>query len=177
MQYIRNSNSLHIKDVSELSRYGVKGQQSVRWLSEHGIVIPKNSNSWVMDDQTLVMRLGVSEFLIEDQVSAKKCEKLISDSVRVAGVYKVPRADASFLLTGSEVLNLFSELCSLDLRETALPADGLVMTQVAGISATVLRQTLKGETAYRIWCDGTYSVYMWHVLSEVAGDISKLAEL
>jgi sarcosine oxidase subunit gamma len=125
----------------------------------------------VCEQKTLVLRLGSSEFLIEDQLGGGACGRLHNDTTRVASVYKVPRADAAFIVSGREALNLFSELCSLDLREKSLAAKDLIMTQVAGISATVIRQTLNGEPVYRIWCDGTYGPYMWEVLTEIATEL------
>jgi sarcosine oxidase, subunit gamma len=163
--------ALTIVNVSKLARYGVKGPQAAKWLSGHGVAIPKDANCWQQNDQTLVMRLGGSEFLIEDQDGGKTCEKLAADTLRVAGVYKVPHADAAYILAGSDVLNLLSELCALDLRESALAANDLVMTQVAGISATVLRQKLNNQTVYRLWCDGTYGEYMQHILDEIAQEL------
>ena len=164
--------SLGVADVSCLSRYGVKGPNATQWLLERGIAIPTTPNSWTLCEQkTLVLRLGSSEFLIEDQLGGTACARLAADTARVASVYKVPRADAAFIVSGSEVLNLFSELCSLDLREKSLAAKDLIMTQVAGISATVIRQTLNGEPVYRIWCDGTYGPYMWEVLTEIASEL------
>lgn len=163
---------LGVTDVSCFERYGVKGPQASQWLADHELAIPSNPNSWTLCDQkSLVLRLGSSEFLVEDQLGGLASKKLASDTVRVAGVYKVPRADAAFILSGSEVLNLFSELCSLDLRATSLLANDVIMTQVAGVSAIVLRQTLGGEQIYRIWCDGTYGSYMWEVLLEIAVEL------
>lgn len=164
---------LGVADVSCLSRYGVKGPNATQWLLERGIAIPTTPNSWtVCEQKTLVLRLGSSEFLIEDQLGGSACGRLVSDTARVASVYKVPRADAAFIVSGSEALNLFSELCSLDLREKSLAAKDLIMTQVAGISATIIRQTLNSEPVYRIWCDGTYGPYMWEVLTEIATELS-----
>jgi sarcosine oxidase subunit gamma len=169
---------LEISDMSTLERFGVKGPQAAKWLASHDISIPENANTWILNDgKTLVMRLGSSEFLIEDQVGGQTCKKLAADNVRVAGVYKVPHADAAYLLAGSKVLNLLSEVCSLDLRESALPANKLVMTQVAGISATVLWQSINSETIYRLWCDGTYGKYMQHVLDEIAQELKGLIKL
>lgn len=163
---------LGVADVSCLSRYGVKGPNATQWLLERGIAIPTTPNSWTICQQkTLVLRLGSSEFLIEDQLGGSACTRLASDTARVASVYKVPRADAAFIVSGSQAINLFSELCSLDLREKSLAAKDLIMTQVAGISATVIRQTLNGEPVYRIWCDGTYGPYMWEVLIEIATEL------
>lgn len=163
--------ALNITNVSKLTRYGVKGPQAAKWLASHGVATPKDANTWVQNGQTLVMRLGGSEFLIEDQEGGKTCEKLVTDSKRVVGVYKVPHVDVSYLLSGSEVLNLLSELCALDLRESALAENMLVMTQVAGITATVLRQSINNEMVYRLWCDGTYGAYMKHVLDEITHEL------
>ena len=162
---------LRITDVSSLARYGVKGAQAVTWLAKHGVKVPNQPNSWVLSEETLVMRLGSTEFLIEDQVGGETCKKLHADTLREPNVYKVPRADASYLLAGKGVRDLLSELCALDLRETALADNDVVMTQVAGISATVLRQALSGETVYRLWCDGTYAAFMTHTLAEIAVEL------
>ena len=164
--------ALNITNVSALQRYGVKGPQASKWLADHGISIPAVANTWILSGHAIVMRLGASEFLIEDQIDGTTCEKLEADVVRVNGVYKVPRADAAYLLAGSQVLNLFSELCPLDLRETALAENEVIMTQVAGISATVLRQRINNETVYRLWCDGTYGAYMLHTLSEICSELN-----
>jgi sarcosine oxidase subunit gamma len=164
--------ALVITDVSNLARYGVKGAQASAWLTKHGVKIPDAPNAWALSGQTLVMRLGSTEFLIEDQAGGEICKKLLADTVRIPNVYKVPRADAAYLLAGSGVLNLLSELCALDLRETALLESDVIMTQMAGISATLLRQTINGEMVYRLWCDGTYGIYMRHVLDEIAVELS-----
>ena len=164
--------ALHITNVSTLQRYGVKGPQASKWLANNGISIPAEPNTWILSDHAIVMRLGASEFLIEDQTDGKTCSKLEADVDRVNGVYKVPRADAAYLLAGSQVLNLFSELCPLDLRETALAENEVMMTQVAGISATILRQSINNKTVYRLWCDGTYGVYMLHTLLEISHELN-----
>jgi sarcosine oxidase, subunit gamma len=163
---------LGVADLSCLSRFGVKGPNATKWLIDHGVSIPTNNNAWTLSHQkTLVLRLGSSEYLIEDQLEGSACSSLSADTTRVAGVYRVPRADAAFIVSGNQSLNLFSELCSLDLREKSFGAKELLMTQVAGISATVIRQTLNSETIYRVWCDGTYGAYMWDVLMEVADEL------
>ncbi len=38
------------------------------------------------------------------------------------------------------------------------------MTVIAGVSVTLLRQMLNGQSVYRIWCDGTYGPYLWKTL-------------
>lgn len=162
---------LSITDVSCFQRYGVKGPKASEWLVDHELTIPSRANSWAScKKKSMMLRLGVGEFLIEDQFGGYACEDLAADTQRTTGVYRVPRADAAFILCGSAVLQMFSELCSLDLRDQNLQPDDVVMTQVAGISVTLLRQSLDGEQVYRLWCDGTYGPYMWDVLMKLAGE-------
>lgn len=165
------NNLVDISDVCNLRRYGVKGPLAAQWLGSHGVALPAKANTWVLSGQAIVMRLGASEFLIEDQPDGQVCDKLAADTLRVASVYKVPRSDAAYQLAGSGVLHLFAELCPLDLRETALAQNEVIMTQVAGISATVLRQTIDNQTIYKLWCDGTYGAYMRHTLVDIAAEI------
>jgi sarcosine oxidase subunit gamma len=166
------THEVNITEVSSLARFGVKGPQAAKWLTNHGVVIPKDANCWVQNAQTLVMRLGSSEFLIEDQTGGNVCEKLVADTKRVAAVYKVPRLDAAWVLDGRGVNNLLSEVCSLDLSESALQENAVLMTQVAGISATILRQKINNESVYKLWCDGTYEAYMRHILNDIAKELA-----
>ncbi len=164
---------LAVTDVSCFARFGIKGPKAADWLNQQGIKTPEVMNAWVEGaPNTLVLRLGGSEFLVEDQAQGKACEALISfDQASTTGAYQVARSDAAFILGGREVLNLLSELCMLDLRDSAWPSHGVVMTQVAGISATLIRESLAGEQVYRIWCDGTYGSYLWEVLTEIAQEL------
>ena len=165
-------NVLGVTDVSCFERFGIKGPQAAKWLESQKFKTPPDINSWLESNNCLLLRLGGSEFLLEDQFGANNLKKLASfNQAKVAGAYRVTRADAAYLLSGSEVLNMLSELCMLDLRDSALPKNGLVMTQIAGISASLLRQNLHGEPVYRIWCDGTYGAYMWDMLLEVATEL------
>ncbi len=163
---------LGVTDVSCLNRFGIKGPQAEKWLESKKIKTPVEKNTWLESKGCLVMRLGGSEFLLEDQYGENNIETLVSfDQAKTALAYKVARADAAYLLSGSEVLNMLSELCMLDLHEGALPKNGLVMTQVAGISATLLRQDLNNAPVFRLWCDGSYGAYMWDMLLEVAKEL------
>ena len=161
---------LGVCDVSRFQRFGVKGPNAAQWLAEHGIALPQRPNAWVLQaPATLVLRLGNTEFLLEDQGESGFCATLAAaQHTAPNGVFPVQRYDLSVQLSGNKIPDLLSELCTLDLREKTLAADTVVMTQVADISATVLRQTLNNETVYRLWCDGTYGVYMWETLVEIA---------
>jgi sarcosine oxidase subunit gamma len=164
---------LGVTDVSCFARFGIKGAKAAEWLAQQGITTPDVINAWIEGAPgTLVLRLGTGEFLVEDQLMGKACAKLHPfDQSNMQSAFHVARADASFVLSGSEALNLLSELCVLDLRDATFPSNAIVMTQIAGISATLLRESLAGEQVYRIWCDGTYGAYLWEVLIEIAQEL------
>jgi sarcosine oxidase, subunit gamma len=69
--------ALKITDMSELVRYGVKGPEATNWLIRHKVALPTKANTWLFNENTIVMRLGTSEFLIEDQVGGDLCPKLL----------------------------------------------------------------------------------------------------
>jgi len=170
-----------ICDVSCLQRFGVKGPQAAQWLEQRNIAPPAGNNSWATsgsgEGTSLVLCLGSSEFLIEQQLNNTSNglpdDRSLSQPI-AAGVYRVQRNDAAFILSGSRIQDLLSELCLLDLREQALAGDAVVMTQVAGVSATLLRQPSPGKhggMVFRLWCDGSYGAYMWQTLTQLAGEL------
>jgi sarcosine oxidase subunit gamma len=166
---IKRTSSLGLTDVSCLNRMGVKGKGAADWLVNQGLTIPEQPNTWLETNNALVLRLGISEFLIEDQFGGDVCNKLalmIHDAPK--DVYHVVRSDASFLMCGDKVLNMFSELCTLDLSEKVFKPEDVLMTQVAAISATISYQTINNKQIYRLWCDGALGAYMWNVLHQLA---------
>lgn len=172
-QEVRNQDTLGLCDVSCFARFGVKGVNVAQWLSAMQVVLPQQANSWVATNgASLVLRLGFNEYLVEDLPGGSTCAQLKqAGQPKEYGVHAVPRNDASFILSGSKVQALFSEVCAIDLRESALQEGQLVMTQIAGISATLLRQTINGKPVYRMWCDGTYGPYMWETLLEIIEEL------
>lgn len=160
-----HSETLGICDVSNLSRFGVKGPHAADWLTASNITLPAGTNRWTkLDSGSLVMRLGNTEFFLEDQPKNGLCQTLSEANVNESGVHKVIRNDAAFIVSGELTPALFSEVCAIDLSGDALEDNRLVMTVIAGVSATMLKQELNGQSVYRIWCDGTYGPYMWKTL-------------
>ena len=63
---------LSICDVSALNRFGVKGPNAAEWLAAASLTLPEAKNSWTLQGKReLVLRLGGSEYLIEEQVSIR----------------------------------------------------------------------------------------------------------
>jgi sarcosine oxidase subunit gamma len=169
------NSKISVTDVSSLPRFGIKGREAASWLSSQGMTLPAVANSWVIDkDSNLILRLGNSEFLVEGQKQGQSTLLLVTARKnRMAGIYPVARADASFLLTGEALPDLLSEICMLNLHQEAHP-QALYMTQIAGVSAALLQQKLAGIAVVRIWCDGTYHHYMLETLSTIAKEIGTL---
>lgn len=158
-----------VAEFSAFTRFGIKGAGAAEWLSAQGIQLPAVANTWLMQDSTLVLRLGNSEYLLEDQFAAGHASKLTQGSAPVgAKLYPVARSDAALVLSGQHALSILAEACALDIAAELAEPQRLLMTQVAGISVTLLKQTLNGETVYRLWCDGTYGAYLWHELTAMA---------
>ncbi|GAB4297768.1 MAG: hypothetical protein Kow0083_10430 [Methylophaga sp.] len=159
------SQTLSICDVSNLNRFGVKGSHAANWLTAAGITLPEGTNSWTpQDNGSLVMRLGNSEFLLEDRPENDLAQTLNDTAADMDGVHKVLRNDAAFIVSGELTPALFSEVCAIDLEGDTLENNRLVMTVIAGVSATLLKQELNGQSVYRIWCDGTFGPYLWKTL-------------
>lgn len=169
----RNREILGLCDVSCLPRFGAKGINVAQWLDAQQVSLPQQANSFVaMNGTSLVLRLGYNEYLIEDLPGGSICSQLRqAGQSREYGVYTVPRNDAAFILSGNRVQALFSEVCAIDLRDSALPEGAVVMTQIAGISATLLKTAVNGKPVYRLWCDGTYGPYLWETLLEIIEEL------
>lgn len=166
MQHLK---TISVCDVSAFARVGVKGLKAAEWLEKTGFNTPKTFNSWTSDQTNgLILRLGKQEFMLE---GASAHSFNMHSNVEEENLYPVPRYDAAFILSGTQVQTALSELCALDLSDHVFKPDAVLMTSVAGVSVSMIRQTLNGERVIRLWCDGTYGDYMWHTLSEIAQEL------
>jgi sarcosine oxidase, subunit gamma len=173
---MRANANMVLTDLSTRSRFGVKGPNASKWLSAQGFALPEQPNSWVATADAMLLRLGMNEFLIEASNNHFHIDALTAAMQSAgAGVYAVPRADAAFQISGDAVTDLLSEICMLD--TTKLNINSLLMTQVAGISAILLKLPNTQETSYRIWCDGSYHHYMHDTLSTIAKELGHVEQL
>jgi sarcosine oxidase subunit gamma len=157
---------LGIADVSEQARAGVKGRGAADGLAALGLPIPTQPNTWnPLPDGGLIARLGLTEFLVEgDALSVHK----MMQNERALGVYPVLRQDAAFALCGARVNELLLQTCNVDFRVLDAEPSAVVLTSMAGVGVTVLK---RNATTYRIWCDGTYGIYLLETLAEIATEL------
>ncbi len=99
-----NGATVTLHDASHLRRVGLKGPGAEAWLQGHGIALPQRANSWCAmqaDEQDIVVRLGTTEFLLEQASVDTSLRALAGElATPVAGVYPVLREDRAVVLGG-----------------------------------------------------------------------------
>ncbi|MEW6445790.1 MAG: methylglutamate dehydrogenase [Pseudomonadota bacterium] len=145
---------------------GVKGPKAAQWLANLGLPLPETANHWLaLDDDRLIARLGLSEFLLDGPPGSLDT---LAATPRTHGVYPVLRQDAAFLLCGAGAPELLAQVCSLDFATLEVTPGALALTSMAGVGVTLLPQPGDGGSRYRLWCDGSYGLYLWETLREIA---------
>ncbi|WP_045052923.1 methylglutamate dehydrogenase [Aliterella atlantica] len=161
-----NAARLGIADLSYLTRFGVKGAGAAAWLSTQSIPIPDRSNSWYPLAETgIIARLGMNEFLIESTIAPQLTKACKSPPDKV---YPVLRQDLAIALIGTQVNELLLQICSFNFQAISIAERPVILTSMVGVSVTVIPGDRNGLPFYRIWCDGTFGVYLWQTLSAIA---------
>lgn len=161
-----NVGHLGIADLSYLSRFGVKGADAAAWLAAQSIPIPDRPNSWYPLTETgIIARLGINEFLIEDSTIAPQLTSL------PARVYPVLRQDSAIALIGTQVNELLLQTCSFNFQARSLTERPVILTSMIGVSVTIIPGDRNGIPFYRIWCDGTFGVYLWQTILAIVREL------
>jgi sarcosine oxidase, subunit gamma len=145
-------------------RYGVKGARAADWLAQRGIGVPVAANRvmhWSGSGGGRCLRLGSTEFLVEyDAANAA-----IPTQVPEDGAWLLLRSDFSLVLDATWT-PLLAQACSFDFQRLHDEPSMVVMTLLAGISVTLVREPTPNHhgIALRLWCDATYSPYLQSTL-------------
>jgi sarcosine oxidase, subunit gamma len=165
----RRANVLGIADLSHQARAGVKGPGAADWLTGLGLVLPPQPNSWITSpDGGLIARLGLTEYFVEGDAPTVDALRRMK---RAAGVYPVLREDASFALCGHRINELLLQTCNVDFRTLDADSSKLAITAMAGVGITILVTRTADLPCYRLWCDGTYGLYLWETLAGIAQEL------
>ncbi len=162
-----------LADLSHLKRCGLKGPGAEAWLNSIGIEPPPGINQWApLGACSLIARLATSEFLIEDNVGQDYADRIRAQLGRgVLGVTPVLRQDAEIIVAGPRINELLLQTCSFNFAALGLLSRPVVMTSMIGVSVLVIPSTRHGAPFYQIWCDGSYGVYLWEHLLEIAEEL------
>jgi sarcosine oxidase, subunit gamma len=155
------------------TRFGVKGSDAPAWLQYLGLTIPARPNSvthWSPQESFgagRCLRQGSTEFLIE--LDADEAPALPAHAA-FPNAWKLTRSDHSLLLGGSRWPRALGQICSFDFARLDDEPDLVVMTLMAGISVTLIRESLANSTtSLRLWCDATFSSYLQQCLHSLGG--------
>ncbi|MGT2474671.1 hypothetical protein [Paraburkholderia terrae] len=163
--------TLGIADVSFLFRTGFKGQGAAAWLQAQDIPVPPQPNSWApLAGGGVVLRLGVSEYLIEDGLTQGSSARMAHLETPMH-VYPVLHQDVALVLCGEAVHELLLQTCNVNFGALDLAARPVVLTSMAGVAVTVMPGARAGKPYYRVWADGTYGLYLWETLAGIAGEL------
>lgn len=158
--------SVTLTDCSFLQLSGVKGNGAAEWLRQQAVALPPSPNEWCEHRGGLVARLGHSEYLCESGPQDDWTAPLRSASALPSQTFPVMRQDASLLLAGERVLELFAQTCSFNVA--TLQGAQLAMTQMIGVSVLIVPQQ---PAAYRVWIDPSFASYFWQTLAQIAGEL------
>lgn len=159
-----------LQDCSWRQRFGCKGPDAAPWLESAGFTVPQPVNSFVIDAaQTLVARLGASEFLVE---ALGPGQPVIAARERfpVPRVYPVIRQDAAFILAGPRATDLLLETCSYPFASETR-SNLVVMTSMVGVGVTVVPRRVRETTEFNVWCDPSFGLYLWSTLVGIAREM------
>ena len=160
---------LSLCDLSCLPKMSLKGSESLGWLAQAGIPLPKSVYEHCsLEDGSLVIRTDRQEVFLEDGPTSHRVAEFEGElSSRPSGIHWVRRQDASFSLTGTRSNAVLRETCGVDFSQ---PPDAVVMTRVAGVSCMILPLQAEQTPAFRLWLDPSYGSYLWEALLEIVCD-------
>ena len=160
-------------DWSLRPRAGYKGPGTVAWLRAQAIEVePEPNRAFLQADGTLVSMLSWSEALVLDAAAADSCSARLAAAWSLDAAtrcYAVPRRDSHYWIRicGAAAPELFSTLCSVDLRPAAFLLHQVAQTLLAATNAIIIRDDLDaGVPAYHVLGDSASAPYLWSTLSD-----------
>jgi hypothetical protein len=155
------------------ARFGVKGRDAPALLQHMGLTIPTQANRvthWLPQEpfgSGRCLRQGSTEFLIEldaGTTPALPVNQAYPDS------WQLTRSDHSLLLRGARWPRVLAQVCSFDFTRLHDEPDLVVMTLLAGIGVTLIREPAAGDgVSLRLWCDASFSDYLQQCLHSIGG--------
>ena len=177
---VEYAKKLAFTDLSYLQRIGIK-----RYISDPSLIdlikhIPDQINTAIHLDNCLLARLGFEEILIIN--SLNKNTQLIDSILKnnssanshVNKAFIVPRQDthACFAITGSQAPSLFAKICGVDLRLSKVNNLQVVQTNIARISAVIIRNDMRECPCFYVLVDQAYSAYFWNCIIDAMDEFT-----
>jgi sarcosine oxidase, subunit gamma len=164
---------MNVLPVSASARFGLKGRDAAAWLQHLGIAAPPRPNSvtrWHAHEALgsgRCLRQGSTEYLIELDTGSVPPPP---PAAQFPNAWTLIRSDHSCVLNGAQWPLALSQVCSFDFERLHQDPDLVVMTLVAGIGVTLIREPATShDTGLRLWCDASYSNYLQQCLQSIGG--------
>ncbi len=156
------------------TRFGIKGSDAPALLQHLGLRIPMQPNRvthWQANEawgSGRCLRQGNTEFLIELDAADKSAPPA---DPAFPNAWTLIRSDHSLVLRGDNWPRDLSQICSFDFTQLIDAPDLVVMTMMAGIGVTLIREPSgsTSESALRLWCDASFSTYLQECLNTLRG--------
>lgn len=152
---------LAFADMNALARCGFKNQGAPEWLSARNVSLPEAPNKGArQSDGGLCLRLGQTDILVTADPFARgdRPAQLISewaaDPARAKG-FDAHREEGFcwFLLLGNRTPELWSRVCSVDMRPNRFLDLDVAQTRAFEMGGVIARADLKGCPAYHMFFD------------------------
>jgi sarcosine oxidase gamma subunit len=153
------------------ARLGLKGRDAATLLQDAGIALPARANALVhaasTDGVSRCLRLGTTEFIIEDDVDSARVANLAQwASASPLRAIVAPRSDFSAVLSGPAVFDSLSPFCAYDFAALQARPDTVVMTLLADVSVVLaLEPGGNLPPRLRLWADPGYGLYLTETLT------------
>jgi hypothetical protein len=154
-------------------RAGLKGREAAPLLAALGIPVPGRPNQvsrFAAPSPGRCLRLGSTEFLVEQDSGDALLGSLdAATQAAPAGTLGALRSDRSLVLAGTGLYPALRQIVAFDFEGPAFGADDVVMTLMAGIGITFVREPSQGADALRLWCDPGFGDYVQGCLVALGG--------
>ena len=153
-----------IVDCTAPPRFGVRGRGGCRWLRSEGFPVPAVNAADIMDDGTLVLRIGEEDTMIGGAAGESR---VVSGAEARWAVAETPRGYDAFrrdgwahlAIAGSGASELMAQITETDLRPSSLPAGRISQTRALHMDAVIVRTDRFGEGGYELFFDIASRVY------------------
>ena len=171
--------AFRVREITTTKRCGIKGSEAAALLQGLGVSVPLTANSNVTfsgANTGRCLRLGLNEFLLEQDDGTALLDAVSAALQQQSGRHAyAQRCDTSLLLYGKGLYVALREICAYDFESPEARADEAVMTLMAGISVTFIREAQGSEPGLRLWCDPTLGVYLHECLLALGASPSELS--
>ena len=157
--------SLAVSDHSLLTRIGLKGRGAQGLLERRGITLPRSPHSWCVDAETLIVRLGPHEFLLEGprvpgvdsaDIGPKDC------------VYPVVRQDTALALRGPGLPTVIAQTCAFNVRAPDPQDRPAFLTLMAEVPVLLIADLQRPMPCALVWTCRSHGAYLFETLMTLA---------